>query len=1059
MKPRRLLTTCPLPIEPLESSLEPINNDLKNLRLSLMERLIARNFIPSAQKMLQRIICQTSSALEAVSVIEFASVGGMEIDLCSYAVLLSKLVRFGEPLLAEAFYFQDIVRRGIEPNHSVLSSLVICFCKLDKLDEARIHFDRIFELNSLPCKEACHLLIHTLCVQGRALEGFDCLIRVNDAGMEVGFGCFSKLIDGLSFGGNLDEALQMFDIMSKKNGYLPCPRLYKSLFYGLCKRGRLLEAQLLCGDMELDGLFVDKTMFTALINGYCKDKKMKMAMQVFLRMLKIGCEPDGYTYNTLIHGFVKLGLADKSRIIWNQMAMRGLQPDLVSNHIMINKHCEEGKVERALAHFKELHRRNVVLPVHFYTVLISALYKENRLSEVDQLCEQMVKSGVVPDNVLLQTLIPMYPKGDELRLTFVILQAVAKNGCHIDPSLLSVASSGDIKLEIRLLLQEIMKRNLNLGYKGFEILITGLCAGGNPDDALLCMDEIMSLGCTPSTSSYNSLIKCLFEVGLSEDVESVLDIMQVQGVVPNLGTYLIMVHGYCNIGDFVSAYAALDHMVEAGIRPSVAIYNTIVTCLCREKRISEAEDIFKRMLKSGVDPDEVMYLTMINGYSKNGKALRACQLFEKMVECGIQPSYRAYTALINGLVKKNRLTEGYHYLQQMLNNGFMPNGVFCTALMNQALRKGALEFGLRLFDLMERTHMERDLITYIALGSGVCRNITNIRKRGLTRWVEIRGDKLLRLIHQKIQMPMMTNLRLSCKSPELLICFVLKLMHVIKESPYMPNLYLCNCLISGFFQADRILDAYDIFEMMQIQGVRPNQVTFTILMDGNIKSGNIDLAVGFFNKMNADGCAIDGVAYNTLLDGLCQARRPLDALTLAQSMHKRGLIPNWSSYRKLLHCLCTCNYSSDLAVIVLKEMFCYGYYPSWHNYVHLLCALSEESKLSEAEMRLQKVSFLACLRKLCLVAADEIIFYLKIMEALLLVIAGEVASPSHHDCVFIIKQALAIAAFLSQSKKANVKQERHVISEPDVNLDEKAGAGQAGIEKVRWKMIVTTLNT
>ncbi|KAK6926392.1 Pentatricopeptide repeat [Dillenia turbinata] len=266
-----------------------------------------------------------------------------------------------------------------------------------------------------------------------------------------------------------------------------------------------MEAPLLCSDMEHDGLFVSKTMFIALINGYCKDKKMRMAMRVFLRMLKTGCEPDGDTYYTLIHGFVKLRLADKGRIKWNKMAERGLQPDLVANHIM--KHCEEGKVERFLAHFKELHRRNLVLPVHFYTVLISAPYEESRLSEVGELCEQMVESGVTPDNVLLQILIPVYPKRGEIRLALVFLQAFAKNGYHIDPSFVSVAAFGDIKLEIRLLLGKIMKRNLNLGYTRFEILITGLCAGGIPDNALLCMVEMMSLGCTP-TSSYNSLTSC-----------------------------------------------------------------------------------------------------------------------------------------------------------------------------------------------------------------------------------------------------------------------------------------------------------------------------------------------------------------------------------------------------------------------------------------------------------------------------------------------------------------------------------------------------------------------
>jgi pentatricopeptide repeat protein len=83
-------------------------------------------------------------------------------------------------------------------------------------------------------------------------------------------------------------------------------------------------------------------------------------------------------------------------------------------------------------------------------------------------------------------------------------------------------------------------------------------------------------------------------------------------------------------------------------------------------------------------------------------------------------------------------------------------------------------------------------------------------------------------------------------------------------------------------------DAYDHFEMMQREGVCPNQVTYTILVDGHIQSGDIDSAIGLFNKMNEDGCAPDIIAYNTLLRGLCKAGRLLDALSLSYMMRKRG---------------------------------------------------------------------------------------------------------------------------------------------------------------------------
>ena len=53
--------------------------------------------------------------------------------------------------------------------------------------------------------------------------------------------------------------------------------LWKLLVHSFCKRGRVEEAELLGTEMESQGLFLDKVMYTNLINGYCKNKRMKMA--------------------------------------------------------------------------------------------------------------------------------------------------------------------------------------------------------------------------------------------------------------------------------------------------------------------------------------------------------------------------------------------------------------------------------------------------------------------------------------------------------------------------------------------------------------------------------------------------------------------------------------------------------------------------------------------------------------------------------------------------------------------------------------------------------------
>ncbi|KAK9292817.1 hypothetical protein L1049_020797 [Liquidambar formosana] len=951
-KPVRLrtLTTCPLPLDPPTISPSATAKDHKSLCLSLVDDLIRRGRLPSAQKVIQRIISSSPSVASAISAVDFATMRGMDLDSRSYGVLIGKLVSFGEHGLAEVLYSDNIVCRGIDPASELLNSMVICYCTLGKLEEAKTHFDRLIDKEFLPSKAACNALLRELCAQERVLEAFDYFIGINDSNIHLGFWYFDTLIHRLCCKGYLDEALYIFDKMRERSGYAPAVHLYKFLVYELCKRGRVEEAEFLCSEMEANVLFIDKLMYTSLIREYCRVKKMKMAMRVFLRMLKRGCDPDTYTYNTLIHGFFKLGLFDKGWLLYDWMVELGLQPNMVTYHIMISRYCKGRQADCAIMVLNNMISRNLLPSVHCFCVLIDALYEENRSLEADDLYQKMLDSGVVPDHVLFFILMKRYP-GHELLLAKKMLQEIARYGCGFEPSLLS-SPTRTFNQEIELLIVEIVRRNKNLANVAFGIFISALCVEKNAEVSMLCMEKMLGLGCRPLLSTCNSLIKCLFQEGLVENAKSLINDLQNWGMVPNLETYLIMVNEHCNQRDLASAFDVLDQMDDRGLRPGVAIYDSIIGCLSTEKRIFEAEIMFKRMLEAGVDPDEVVYITMINGYSKNGRAFEARQLFDKMIEHGIEPSSRAYTALINGLVKKNMTEKAYLYLDRMLEDGFVPDTVLYTSLINQFLRKGELEFTCRLIDLMERSKIECDLVTWIVLVNGFCRNINRITTRRpiLANRNSNRGrDMLFHLLEQNAQERRENILSISTNSSKEITFFALKLVWKIKDSRFMPNLYLYNGMISGFCRAGKMPEAYCRLGLMQKQDICLNQVTFTILIDGHIRSGDIDRAIELFNKMNLVGCAPDKIAYNALLKGLCKAGRLLDALSLSFSMHKRGFFPNKASCEFLLNSLCASCLSMD-AFNIFEEMLAHHFVPCRYNYNWLLCILCEDNKLHEAQI-------------------------------------------------------------------------------------------------------------
>ncbi|KAB5524445.1 hypothetical protein DKX38_022194 [Salix brachista] len=661
-KKRPITSTCAVPLDP-----QPTSNDHTSLFQSLVHDLLRRGLLSSAQQAIQRFIASSPTVPDAVFAIEFAAASGVDLGLGISCEILRKLVDLGEPLSAHDFYHDHLIARGIEPDSNIVNSMVICLAKLGKLDDAVKLFDRL--IGSEDCvlsNAACTVILEGFYEQDKFLEAFDYFVRISDANVKLGMWIYNVLINGLCHQGYVGEAIQVFDIRCKNTGLPPTLQMFKTLFFGLCKKGWLVEAELVFEEMEVQGFFVDKVLYTSLMNAHGKNKKMKMAMRVYFRMLKKGCDPDICTYNTLIHGFLKMGLFDKAWVLWNLMSDLGIQPNEVTYNLMICYYCKQGKLDCATMLLNSMVPCNLAPCVRSYTPIIAALYKQNRCLEVDEMCERMLESGIIPDHVLFFVLMKNEPKGLELQLCLLMLQAIAKNGCGLDHSSLSnfdkINSSAGLEQEIELILREITRIDLNLCNVAGSIYVSALCEGGKTEAALACFKNVASAGCIPLLFTFNSLIKRLFQDGRFEDVKSLFEIMQNEGIVPNLETYLIMVKEYCKQEDLASAFGILDQMKEMGPKPNVAIYACIIACLSKQGRISEAETVFHRMHRDGLDHDEVAYMTMIKAYTRNGRGDKALNLFEKMIENAIQPSSYSYTALLSGLVKRKiRLKNAAHH--------------------------------------------------------------------------------------------------------------------------------------------------------------------------------------------------------------------------------------------------------------------------------------------------------------------------------------------------------------------------------------------------------------
>ncbi|PKU70849.1 Pentatricopeptide repeat-containing protein [Dendrobium catenatum] len=944
---RSATNACAIPAaDAFPSSLHRTDSDLAAYRLSLLAVLARRGLLSAARNVTKRII-NASPSPEAVAALNYAVSLGVPID---FGQLLRSLIVAGQLLKADDL-FTNSIKDKVPIDPTVLNSMIECYCKLGKLVVAETYLDELVKIGSLPTARACVAVLRARCGEEKYVEAFNlfCAIAAHE-GLLPPLSIYNLMISGLCSIGCVDHARFMFDFMFNL-GLQLTPRSYKCLVYGLSKANRVLEAEDVCNKMESRGFWLDRTLFTSLINGYQKEGRMELALKVFNRMKEISyCQPDTYAYNTIIHGFLKLGYVDSAWKLFNQMVERGLERNVVTYCLMINWYSKNRRVDRAMELLMEMPESGIPPNLQCYTALITSLCMERRLVEVDQLFDKMLNSGIVPDHVMFALLINNLPRGHRAMVVQKTLHAIANIDCKIDLLRVSNLSSCNegLQRQIEVLLDEIMKSDAFPIDLIFNVLVSVFCTEGKIDVACTFMEKMVSWGYEPSISTYNFLIRCIYKEGRLDDVGSLVSLIMHHSDLPSsLATYSVKINALCKIGHVDLALEQLDEMIHKGFDPTVSIYDSIIGSLCREGRIRKADMTFNGMLKAGVNPDEVVYATLINGYCVMGRAVRACRLFDQMTQRGLLPSSRAYSALINGLIKKNMFRNACHFLDRMLEDGFVPDTVLYTMLVNQFLRKGEVGLALEIFDLMIRNQIEPDLVAYGSLITGLCghkrgvRSLSLIKKFKKTRYIvfrlESRGKVTSRILHSK---------RLSSMSIMEKVNFALGKVQDLINSGLLPDLHIYNGIIHGLCRVNRIEDAYKHIAYMHDNGIAPNQVTYTILMKAFIRSGDINCAICLFNQMNSNGCIPDKISYNTLIVGFCMAGRVIEGLSLAHGMQKRGLLPNKILYDQLLQCLVSCC-PSNLAILLLEEMISNNHAPHSSNYNRILWELSMRSNLLE----------------------------------------------------------------------------------------------------------------
>ncbi|KAK6915727.1 Pentatricopeptide repeat [Dillenia turbinata] len=270
--------------------------------------------------------------------------------------------------------------------------------------------------------------------------------------------------------------------------------------------------------------------------------------------------------------------------------------------------------------------------------------------------KEMVKSGVIPNVDTLNYLLEALFDRNEVRFALEQYRRIRKKVCEPNS-------------------------------KTFEIVIGGLLARNQVDEAVVILHEMLKLECELDMGFYASIIpmfcreirasQCLCDDLLLDDAYMVHGFCKLEKRnealwfledknVLETHPHNVLLEGYCDASKFLAAIDLLEKMLERNI-DNVTSWNILLRCFGKNAWTKKAFELLGRMTVTSFVPDSGTYSALITDKYNLNEYENALELFNGACVEGWSLESTSYSKLIEGLCHVEKVLEAaeiYMYMSE-----------------------------------------------------------------------------------------------------------------------------------------------------------------------------------------------------------------------------------------------------------------------------------------------------------------------------------------------------------------------------------------------------------
>ncbi|KAG8373291.1 hypothetical protein BUALT_Bualt11G0008700 [Buddleja alternifolia] len=429
---------------------------------------------------------------------------------------------------------------------------------------------------------------------------------------------------------------------------------------------------------------------------------------------------------------------------------------------------------------------------------------------------------------------------------------------------------------------------------------------------------------------YSSMLNFYCKLGFLDDGRKVFDEMPVRNSI----TWSTMISGYASqrlaneafgifrvmmsgregeVNEFVltsvlSAFTSPEFVdkgkqvhslaIKDGLSNIVSVGNAVVTMYAKCGSLIDAVRVFEL----STDKNSITWSAMITGHAQSGDSEKALALFKEMHFCGMKPSEYTIVGVLNACSDTEDINVGMQIHAYLVKLGFETQMYIMTAMVDMYAKCGCIIDAQKGFDYLD----DPDLVLWTSMIGGFVQNGDNESAINLYCRMQMEGIAPNELT--------MASLLKACSSLSALEQGKQIHAHVVKngftlEVPIgsalstmyakcgslsdgntvfrrMParDVVSWNAMISGLSQNGLGFEALNLFEEMQLEGAKPDYVTFVNVLSACSHMGLVDKGREYFQSMSKKFGIVPRIEhYACMVDILGRAGKLLEAKEFIES--------------------------------------------------------------------------------------------------------------------------------------------------------------------------------